>query len=87
MVECSRLVVGVPKVDVVRKKAVTLRLRGVGAVVPSGGCITTGQSSVVTSMKCLFRGGMVGLSLVRLVQFPFSGFVFVLELSDGRLEL
>ena len=37
-------------------------------------------------MKCLFRGGVVCMSLVRLVLFPFSGFVFVLKLSDGRLD-
>ena len=83
MVEWSRLVVSVPKVDVVWKIAVTLRLRGVGVVFPSGGCVATGQISVVPSMKFLFRGGVVGMSLVHLVLFPFRGFVFVLELNDG----
>ena len=41
MVEWSRLVGSVPKVDVVRKNAVTLGLRGVGVVmvVPSGECV------------------------------------------------
>ena len=70
------------------KIAVTLRLRGVCVIVtvPSCECFTTGQSSAVPSMKCLFRGGVVGMSLIRLVRFPFTGFVFVLELSDGRLE-
>ena len=35
----------------------------------------------------MFHGRVVGMSMVCLLHFPIRGFVFVVELSDGRLEL